>query len=308
MSARAPVRAAYFVQTHRAPAQVLRLLATLRRGSPDAVLLVGHDPTGEPLDRGALAALGAELFHCAEPPRRGRWSLFAPYVEAVERLAAAGADYDWLVYLSGQDYPVLPLAESERRLAAAEVDGHLTWIDAVAPSREGRRRQGRLRYFYRYRDLPRLAPALRVLRRANGLQPWWHVHLTYGPRFGVRARRTPFGPALRPCWGSQWTTLRRAAAETVAAAARGPLADWFRHTVCPDEAFAQTVLVNDPRFRLVNDNLRYADVAGAKDGHPRVLRLADGPMLAAGGYAFARKLDMATDPALFDWLDERAGR
>ncbi|HEX2164829.1 MAG TPA: hypothetical protein VHM02_12840 [Thermoanaerobaculia bacterium] len=302
------MRVAYFVQSHRAPPQVLRLLATLRRGSPDALLLVGHDPTGEPLDRGALAALGADLFHPAEPPRRGRWSLFAPYVEAVERLAATGADYDWLVYLSGQDYPVAPLAESEGRLAESDADGYLTWIDAAAPSAEGRRRQGRLRYLYQYRELPRRAGALRLLRRANGLQPWWHVHLTYGPLLGVRARATPFGPALRPAWGSQWTTLRRAAAEAVAAAARGPLADWFRRTVCPDEAFAQTVLVSDPRFRLVNDNLRFADVAGARDGHPRVLRLADGPALVAGGYAFARKLDLAAEPALFDWLDQRAGR
>ncbi|HEX6201551.1 MAG TPA: beta-1,6-N-acetylglucosaminyltransferase [Thermoanaerobaculia bacterium] len=300
------MRVAYFVQTHRAPAQVLRLVETLRAGSPEALLLVGHDPSGPPLDGRALAAHGAELFHPAVPPRRGYWSLFAPWVEAVERLERAAVGWDWLVYLSGQDYPVRPLAASEAALAAGGVDGWLTWVDAAGPSPEGRRRQGRLRYLYRYRDLPRARPLLRLLRRANGIQPWWHVHLTYGPRLGRRAGETPFGPRLRPVWGSQWTTLSRDAALAVAEAAHGPLADWFAATVCPDEAFAQTVLVNDPRFRLANDNLRFVDVRGSRDGHPRRLGAADGPMLLAGGYAFARKLDLAAEPTLFDWLDEHA--
>lgn len=301
------MRVAYFIQTHRAPDQVLRLVATLRRGSPRALLLVGHDATGPPLDAAALAAHGAALFHPAAPPRRGDWSLFAPWVEAVERLGRAGESYDWLVYLSGQDYPVRPLAASEAALGGGGADGYLTWIDALGPTAEGRRRQGRLRYLYRYRELPRAAPLLRLLRRANGLQPWWHVQLTYGPRLGVRARRHPFGPELRPVWGSQWTTLSRRAAEAVAAAARGPLADWFATTVCPDEAFAQTVLVNDRRFLLVNDNRRFVDVRGSRDGHPRTLDVADGPALVGGGYDFARKLDPEPrGPDLRDWLDEHA--
>lgn len=301
------MRVAYFIQSHTSAEQVLRLLATLRRGSPDAILIEARDPTAEPLDESALAALAVLSCRPARRPRRGYWSLFEPYPEAVERLDRAGVAYDWLVYLSGQDYPVQSLAASESRLAASEYDAYLSWVDAAGPSPEGRRRQGRLRYEYRYRDLPRAAPALRLLRALNGAQHLWHVHLTYGPRLGVRARRTPFGPDLRPCWGSQWTTLRRAAAERVAEVARAdsPLAAYFARTVCPDEAFAQTVLVNDPHFRLCNDNLRYVDVAGARDGRPRILRLADGPALVAGGYAFARKLDAAVDSAILDWLDAR---
>jgi hypothetical protein len=301
------VRVAYLVQTHRAPDQVFRLLATLRRGSPGAVLVVAHDPSAEPLDERALDALGALHFRPARPARRGYWSLFEPYPEAVERLDRSGPDYDWLVYLSGQDYPVRPLAGSEALLAASPYDGYLTWIDAAEPSPEGRRRQGRLRYEYQYRDVAWGAPALAALHALNGVQPWFHVHRTYGPRLGVRARRTPFGPGLRPYWGSQWSTLRRACAERVAEGARGggPLARYFARTVCPDEAFAQTVLVNDPRFRLANDNLRFVDVRGSRDGRPRVLTMADAPALAAGGYCFARKLDPAVDPGLLDWLDER---
>lgn len=301
------MRVAYFVQSHRAPAQVLRLLATLRRGSPAGVLVVGHDPAAEPLDRRALDRLGASEFRPARPPRRGFWSVFEPFVAAVELLDRLGGGYDWLVYLSGQDYPVRPLEASEAALAASPYDGYLTWRDAAGESSEGRRRQGRLRYLYQYTDAGRAAPALRLLRRLNGLQPWWHVHLTYGPRIGRRAWSTPFGPGLHPYWGSQWTTLRRVCAERVAEAARGEarLVEYFERTICPDEAFAQTVLVDDPRFRLCNDNLRFIDMRGSRDGRPRVLGLADGPALVAGGYAFARKFDTEVDAAILDWLDRR---
>lgn len=301
------MRVAYFVQTHRASAQVLRLLSTLRRGSPGALLVVGHDPAAEPLDAGALEALEVRSFRPAHPPRRGYWSMFEPFVEAVELLDRLRPSYDWLVYLSGQDYPVRPIETSEAHLAASAYDGYLSWIDVDAETPEGRRRQGRVRYFYRYADRPKAAPALRLLRKANGLQPWWHVHLVYGPRLGIRVRRPPFGPGLRPCWGSQWTTLRRACAERVAEAARAgsALVEHFRRTVCPDEAFAQTVLVNDGRFLLCNDSLRYVDMRGSRDGRPRVLGMADGPALAAGGYAFARKFDAELDAAILDWLDMR---
>lgn len=299
------MRVAYFVQSHRAPAQALRLLATLRRGSPNAVLVTGHCPHAEPLDETALARLGAHHFRHRRQARRGFWSLLEPYFDAVELLAARREPYDWLVYLSGQDYPLLPPGAIEAALAASPFDGYLTWRSAAAPFPEGRRRQGHLRYHYRYRELPRWAPLLRALRPLNRVQPLWQVHLTYGPCLGMRAGRR--GDAARPVFvGSQWTTLRRACCEQLLAEVRGhgPVAAALEHTICPDEALAQTVLVNDPSRRLCNDNLRFVDMARARDGHPRTLGVADLDRLLASGCHFGRKFDPAVDAAVLDRLDE----
>jgi hypothetical protein len=296
---------AYFVQSHHRPAQALRLLGTLRRGSPDAVLVVGHCPAGEPLDATALDRLDALHFRHRRPGRRGTWSLFEPYLDAVELLTARDVPFDWLVYLSGQDYPVQPLALSEAYLQTTAHDGFLSWRDAWEPSPEGRRRQGRLRYGFQYYAPPALAPLLRVLRAANGIQRLWHVQLTYGPLLGVRALRTPFRDDFRAYVGSQWTTLRRACAELVLSRAREDheLRRYFERTLCPDEAFAQTVLVNDGRFRLRNDPLRFVDFAATRTGHPRTLDLADAAAITTGAFHFARKFDAHTDPAVMDWLD-----
>ena len=297
---------AYFVQSHRGIPQLLRLLSALRRGSPDAPIVLGHCPMGPALPASELSRLGVISFLHRQRARRGHWSMLEPYFDAIELLAERGVAYEWLVYLSGQDYPVKPLAAIEEELRGSPRDAYLTWRRADEPSPEGRRRQGLVRYHYRYRELPRLAWLVRALRPLNGLQRLFHAHLTYGPRLGIRLRHPPLPAGKAVYYGSQWTTVRRRCAEALAEAAREDtmLVAYFAHTICPDEAFAQTCLVN-AGFELDDDNLRFVDMAGSRDGHPRLLALADAERLVAGRYHFARKVDVERDPLLVDWLDRR---
>lgn len=299
------MRVAYFVQTHRQPEQVLRLLARLREGSPDAALIVGHCPAGPSLDEERLRALAALHFRHVRQGQRGYWSLLEPYFTAVDLLAERGVDYDWLVYLSGADYPLQPLAKTEAELAASEWDGYMTYFAFTEPFEDGRRRQGRVRYQYRYEDLPGRMPLLRVLRKLNSRQPWFQVHLTYGPRLGRRLRHIPALRGRTVYRGSQWTTLRRAAVDKVMAAYRGEpeLVRYFEATICPDEAFVQTVLMGEQGLRFCNDNRRCVGRVFGKDGHPQIWTLADGPALVASGCHFGRKIDPDVDAALIDYLD-----
>jgi hypothetical protein len=295
------------VQSHRDPEQVLRLLSRLREGSPGAALVVGHCPTAPALDPARLAALGVLAFRHERKGARGYWSLLEPYFAAVEALAERGIEYDWLTYLSGADYPLQPLARTEAELAESRFDGYLTWWRVDEPGEDGRRRQGVVRYHYRYRDVRRAAFVLPWLRRLNSWQPWFQVHLTYGPRLGRRLREIPALAGRTVYRGAQWTTLRRCCAERVAAVRREEpaMVDYFCATICPDEAFAQTVLLAEPKFRLCNDHRRFVRLGDGRDGHPRTLRLADGGALAASGKHFGRKVDAGVDAALLDFLDER---
>ena len=150
--------------------------------------------------------------------RRGYLSMLDPYLAGLEWLRAVRVDYDWVVYLSSQDYPTMTLARSEAVLADAPFDGFVRFWPAL--SAEGpwrRRRQGLRRYYYAYGDAPRWAvPLLRPARALNRIQSWLHVHLVYGPRVGLRRIRTPFRDGLVCYAGWQWTTLRRVCAEALA--------------------------------------------------------------------------------------------
>jgi hypothetical protein len=300
------VRVCYLVQSHREPRQILRLVHTLKRLAPESPVLVAHDSRGcalEPRDLGG--APDVHFLRVPGPIRRGYLSMLDPYLLGIERLRELEVEYDWLVYLSGQDYPTQPLARSEAMLAAADSDGFIRfWPALAADTPWGRRRQGLHRYGYRYREAPAAAaPWLRLLRALNGVQSFVHVHLTYGPRVGTRRRRIP----LDLYGGWQWTTLRRACAELVSETVAGDpeLVEYYRRSICPDESLVQTVLVSSGRFRLTNDNLRYADNRGSRDGRPRVLGVGDLDLLTAGGYHFARKFDLSQDARVLDALDER---
>jgi hypothetical protein len=302
-------RVVYFVQSHRAPAQVARLVRTLKTGSPEARVVVGHDGRSCRLTRGDLPELpGVELFAVEGAVERGELSLLHPYFQAIDRLRSEGADYDWLVYLSGQDYPTQPLARSEARLAASERDGFLRFWEAFRPDNPwGRRRQGRFRYAFRYFRLAAgWAPWLKAFHRLSPLRPLVHVHLTYGPHLGLRRLSTPFRDGFVCYAGSQWTTLSRSAVELVAETVdrRRDLVDYYRRTICSDESLVQTILVNDGRFRLENDNLLYVDMAGSRTGSPRTLGVADLAELTSGRYHFARKFDPGFDSEVLDRLDE----
>lgn len=305
------MRVCYLIQAHREPRQIARLARTLGRMSPGALLLIVHDDTGCAVDPAAMR--GDAETHCLPvrgPLRRGYLSLLDPWFAGVGWLRRRALDYDWLVYLSGQDYPTLPLGRSEAALAAAECDGFLRWWPALGPGGPWhRRRQGHRRYYFQYFEAPRWSmPLLRLARAANGVQGLLHVHLAYGPRVGVRARRTPFVDG-RVCYaGWQWTTLRRSCAERVLETVERDraLVAYYRRTVCPDESLVQTILVNDGGWRLVDDNLRYADTGGPH-GQARVLGVADLPEITRGAYHFARKFDLAIDARVLDRLDERLG-
>jgi hypothetical protein len=297
----------YLVRTHRDPAQILRLVRSIRRGSPAGRIVVWHDPSGAPLAPALFAGLaGVELVVDREPTRRGGFTMLSGYLRAIESLLAESG-FDWLVYLSGQDYPTQPLAASERFLAASGADGFITWWGVRAADSPWGRRRGVRRYYYRYYDPPPWAHRLlRGLRKANDLQKLVHLHTTYGVRLGVRAR-VPFGPGLACYGGLQWHALSRPCVEHLAdfAHQRPDVLAHYARTILPDESYLQTALVNAGRFRLVNDDKRYYDFAGSRDGHPRTLTLADLPRITTGGYHFARKLDLASDPELFDRLDAR---
>ena len=301
------LRICYFIQNHRAPQQLARLVGTLRRFQPGARILVGHDEFAGLASADEIRrAVDTDVFAFREPARRGYFSLFQPYLDALEWLAGRGISYDWIVYLSGQDYPVQPLRRFEERLAAGDSDAFLRFWGAWSPDNPwGRMKQGVRRYAYQYRDAPAWPrAALRLLRSLNGIQSRMHVHLVYGPRIGWR-KPSPFGPGLVCQGGRQWTTLSRACAEHVLeeARARPELIEWFRNTLCPDEAVVQTLLVNSGRFRLSDDDLRYVDFSGGHRGHPRTLTAADLPTVTSGPYYFARKVDQGTDPELLDRLD-----
>ena len=104
------MRVCYLIQSHRDAVQIARLVHVLGIASPDSLVVVAHDDTGCALTSAQLpCAAECHLLPVRGPLRRGYLSMLAPYLKAATWLRARRLQYDWLVYLSGQDYPTQPL-------------------------------------------------------------------------------------------------------------------------------------------------------------------------------------------------------
>lgn len=293
----------YIVISHRNPAQVLRLARTLRAGSPHAPLVIHHDDRQSQLDAGALGKLGD--VQLVRPSSAVAWG-WASQLDVLLRCLAWVLEriaFDWLTILSGQDYPIRPLAEIERDLLDSPYDGYVEGA-MVAPPRwtRGELDEFSSRYFYRYRPIRdpghivrRLIAAARPVLLARDM-PW-------GVALGRRCA-TPFSPAF-PCRrGVDWLSLSRRAAEVVvnAARTRPELVRHYRHTILPTESFPHTVMHAEPGLRLSGDTRRFTSWP-SPSAHPAVLRVGDLERILSSGADFARKFDIAIDATVLDELD-----
>jgi hypothetical protein len=294
---------AYVVTSYHYPEQVLRLARTLRAGSPDAPLLIHHDDRRSQLDVAALAGLGD--VQLVRPPTAVAWG-WASHLDMLLRCFAWALErtpFDWLIMLSGQDYPIRPLAEIERNLMGSPYDGYVEGIE-VDPPRWTRDELDEFsrRYFYRHRSIRNPGP---VLRRAIAtMRPALLVRdMPWGVVLGRRCA-TPFSPAL-PCRrGGDWLSLSRRAVEVVVNSAQTmpELVRHYRQTIVPTESFPHTVLHAEPALRLSSDTRRFT-LWPSRSAHPALLRVADLDRILSSGADFARKFDATIDPIVMDELD-----
>jgi len=299
------VRIAYVVVSHRNPEQVLRLVAALSEG-PAGEVLVRHDGRRSHLDEAELERLGALALHDDFEFEWGGWSQLQLLLGCL-RQAAEELDPDWLLVLSGQDYPLRPMAAIEEGLATSGHDAMLgqAWELDTRRLPEPPADEFFLRYAYRHYPAPRGTPRLpRAVRPIAYLR---ELPTPLRPKLGVRRASLPFGDGLRCFVSADWLTLGRDAIAAVLAAARARrrLMRYYRRVAIPSESFFATVLLNDSSLRVARENRRFVSFPAPGAPHPETLVSADLEPLLKSDCDFARKFDMEADAEVLDALDRR---
>ena len=143
----------YFVASHVHPEQVVRLITALRAGNSESRVLIHHDHEVSRLDPSSVTRLGRVEFLESGTVGRGTFRSVHMLLHALQ-WSCERYDFDFITYLSGQDYPVKPIDTIESELGALrdEVDA---FIDADAIS-ECSWHFGPERYAYAYYSLPRI--------------------------------------------------------------------------------------------------------------------------------------------------------
>lgn len=312
----------FLILNHRGPAQLVRLLTTLRSQLPESPIVVHHDNFHGEIPDELIEPI--DNVHLLTSGKRVAWGDFS-LVDVTWwslRWIREHLEFDWLVLLSAQDYPIKPLGDFVDYLSGNRADAIIS-ANPVSELPAFKRMLMRRRYLYQYQSttdiqirwLPfDMQDALQRLPGAailalNNLQPLFKIYRLPGHkafRIGRRAWTTPFSRSS-PCWyGSQWFALSRGALEHVLnyMADHPAHVDYYRRTLIPDESMIATFVCNSPNMRVANLEVTYTRWANSTISHPDTFLACDFDELAAAPQHFARKFDIDMDSGILDTLDK----
>jgi len=279
------VRLGWIVLAHRGSAQVARLARRLQAREDRTFLHIDKTIRLEPFAQALHSDRERVLLL---PRRRSRWGTYGVLGATLDGMHAAlqcGCDY--LLVISGQDYPIKPIEALRDHLTALEGASFILHWPLPAP------------------DWSVPEGGLWRLNRRHYRFGRFHVHFPNRWTPFVAPREMPLG--LWPYAGPNWWCLPREAARYVVSflEANPEVIRFYRRAALPAESLFQTVLLNSPlRTRVVQDDLRYV-VWKQGESHPETLDSSHLKTLALTPAFLARKFDEQRDPGLLDLIDER---
>lgn len=127
-----------------------------------------------------------------------------------------------------------------------------------------------------------------------------------GHTFKIVRRRPPY--ELKLYFGSQWWCLNAQTVQWLMSyiATYREICDFYKHTLCPDESFFQTLVMASPYAEAIEPNLVYIDWSAGKNS-PKLLDASDYEAMKASGKLLARKIDSERAPGLYQMLISEFG-
>lgn len=214
----------------------------------------------------------------------GTFSQVQAVLNSLDQILAEVPEFDKVLFLSAQDFPLLSNARLKAALAELR---ERELLDTVAIGNgAGEWAAGyRYQYFHHGQGGRALRFACSLANRA--------MRAT-----GVR-RRLPGG--MLPYGGSSWWALSRDCVRFLLQRVNGEpgLVRFFRRVTCPDEMFFQTLVMNSPfAGRVLGQNFRYVQWPAQGARNPEVLQERDFERIAASRAHFCRKIDSRASAGL----------
>lgn len=302
---------AYLILAHNKLDQLLRLIRTLRTGSPNAAILLHQDAKSALPDTAALREQGVSLVAPRVSVMWGDASQLDALLGSID-YALKHVDFSWLSIISGQGYPLRPLSVIEAELRQTKYDAFVKAEPVIAGPY-------RVRYYAHYWPLPRFRYAYRLPTKLHAVISWLRTRFNRWQSWfkiegGTRGAPTLLGiPTITPpftrdlmCYkGSDWFTLSQHAAKClIEFGHRHPkVLSYFRRTFMPCEAYYQKVLHNLKELSVSSDHRRFILWDANRLAHPKTLTIEDLDMMTTSGKDFGRKFDASVDSTVLDALD-----
>ena len=319
------LRLVFFISSYQSSGLLPRLIRTLRISEPSAHIVVHHDSSKSSLDTSEFDDdYHVHVLMAFAPIEWGdlsldvaRWRVFHWIMNNL--------DFDWVVLLSEQDYPIKPLNALRATLSTEGIDAYVEGQPIHEMTAGDLRHNCEFRYLYRYAPLPSLSIARHIPVRWKSIgNRYWeivaarmnymqeYVHLSLRPSelqlpawIGLRARSTPFENTF-PCWyHDPWYSISRKAVEHLLTfvGSHPEVVRYYEQTVIPLESVSGTILFNDTELNIENRSFHETRWSNAASGRPDVFVLDDLEYLLSSSAFFARKFALMDSELLLEELD-----
>jgi len=283
----------YIILAHKNPAQVRRLIDRLDDGrSTFFIHIDARAPLSDFLT--IFTRRSCVRFVNTAYSGWGGFGLVEATINGMKAVRDSGIQFDRVILLSGQDYPI----KSNDR-----IDDLLS--------------DARAKVFMNYHPLPDYWkwPGNGGLYRVNkyylgpgNIRKYIAKLLNFLSNFSSRvARKLPAG--MRPFAGSQWWIMDMDMLGKVLdyISSHPRYRKFHQYTFAADEVFFHMIVLNsvNETHNVSNDSLRFMKWRSASSAHPEFLGAADLPALSSSPALFARKFDMNKQPEILDLIDEQ---
>lgn len=221
-----------------------------------------------------------------EPCDWGRMNLAQAMLRCVQAAHTLVPELGWVLLVSGQDYPCIPMTTIEQRLYGSPADAMLRHFEiSLSDSDDTHPWQAVCRRRY--------------LRR---------IRIPGSRRSVPFPRRHPFRDGTRLFVGDMWVNLGAAAVQHLLSQRQAlpHVESYLRRCSVPDEALLPTLLLNNSEdLQIYSEGHRYIKWKQGEP-HPAMLAVGDVPDIVGSDAYFARKVDSRRTPLVLDLLDEAA--
>jgi len=288
------VNLAFVIVTFREPRQIERLVSRL--ASPESYLLIHIDKKTNLRVHDEIVSRLARHERISYIPRTrcdwGHFGIIQAFLNGIKMAIDSGVDFEYLIFMSEQDYPIKPKDEIITTLSR---DPSMSYLHNYSLPDDQLYLGGKDRY-------ERYHPAFiaRVIRKRSIERK---IESTISNILKIK-RVFPIG--MTPYAGSGYCSLTRECVCYIDdfVNENPGFVRFFKHVWAPDEMFFHTIIMNSRlKDKVVNDNL--INVVWDRPGpQPAMMTKEDYDLLIESSALFARKFDVRTNQEIMDMLDE----
>ncbi len=290
----------FVLLTHTKPLQIYRLINKLNRMFNYPIIVCHHDFSKSDLSVDSLP----KNVLLVRPYLQTKWAGFAiveATIQAFKLMLNVPDPPDWVVLLSGADYPIKTANQILHDLASSEYDAY---IQHEKITYKTYRYDTRKSILWQKNSYQRYCTKSFIFNFSKKYCAQLNLEICLEHPLLTKAF-LPFSKKLACFSGSQWFCANRKAVESIIEfhSQRNAITLHYSNLKYADESYFQTILANASHLRLQNDRRRYIDWS---DGgtHPKTLLMEDLSNLLTSSAHFARKFDIDIDSNILDELDK----